>query len=472
MTTSAILTRPTGRASNWAALPVLTAGTAMIVLDFFIVNVALPSMRSDLHAGAAVEEWIVSGYGLTFAVLMILAGRLGDRYGRRRVLTAGLLLFGATSALCGVAPSAGVLVAARLAQGASAALISPTVLALIGVIYSGPARVRAISVYGMAMGLAAAGGQMLGGLLIQWDIGGLGWRSIFLVNVPVALIAAARAERVVPESRSDDVPAIDGAGAVLVTAGLTALVLPLVEGHDLGWPAWGWAVLAMAPVLLGTFAWHQRRVEAGGGSPLLAPSLFSVPGLRWGLLIQLSFWCGQAALFLVLALYLQDGRGLDPMKAGLVFTILASAYLATSLRAPALTIRFGRDLIALGALLLAVGDGAMAWAVASGGTHVALGVLLPGLLAAGAGMGLCITPLTTVILSHSGAGQAGAVSGAMSTMQQVGNSVGVAVTGAIYFGTAGHGIGRAFEYSALQLACLLAGVAALTRLLPSRREPA
>ena len=456
-------------AQNAAALWVLVAGTAMIVLDFFIVNVALPSMQSDLHAGVTALEWVVAGYGLTFAALLVVAGRLADRFGRRRVFSLGLLLFGVTSAACAVAPTPEFLVAARLLQGAAAALISPTVLSLIGVIYTGEQRIRAISVYGMAMGVAAACGQLLGGILIQADVAGLGWRSIFIINVPVAAVALLFTKRLVPESRADHRPGLDWLGVALVTAGLVALVLPLVQGRQLGWPGWSLASLAASPVLLAGFVAYQRRLEGNGGSPLMAPSLFAEPSLRSGLVTQLGFWCGQAALFLVLAIYLQEGRGLDPLKAGLVFTVMAAAYLATSMRAPALTMRLGRDLIALGALLLAAGEGAFAVAIACGGARCPLAALVPGLVAAGAGMGLCITPLTTVVLAHAGPQQAGAVSGALATMQQVGNAVGVAVTGLLFFGT--HGVGRAFELSTLQLGCLLTCVAVLTRLLP-RRGPA
>jgi EmrB/QacA subfamily drug resistance transporter len=470
MTASTLLSEaPSTRAQQqtWA-LPVLLAGTVMIVLDFFIVNVALPSIQTHLHAGPSALEWVVSGYGLTFAVLMITAGRLGDRFGRRRLLTVGLALFGITSALCGLAPNAAVLVTARALQGAAGAIISPNVLSLIGVIYQGTERVRAITAYGMAMGVAAAGGQLIGGLLLQADIAGLAWRSIFLINIPIAAVAVLAAGRCIPESRAEQAPSLDVRGVALVTGGLVALVLPLVQGRQSGWPAWTWASLAASPLLLIAFAAHQRSTERAGGTPVLSPSLFANRSLRSGLFTQLAFWCGQAALFLVLALYLQDGRGLDPMQAGLVFTVLAVAYLATSLRAPALTARLGRDLIGAGALLLCAGNAALAAAVAIAGAHAPIWSLVPGLLAAGAGMGLCITPLTSVVLAHADPEHAGAVSGALSTMQQVGNSIGVAVTGVVYFAAASRSAGHAFALSALQLSALLLAVAALTRLLPSR----
>lgn len=466
----------------WWALPVLLTGSAMIVLDFFAVNVALPSMQSGLHATSSTVEWVVAGYGLTFAVLMVMAGRLGDRFGRRRVFASGLALFGAASALCGLAPNASILIGARLLQGAAAALISPSVLSLLGVIYTGPDRARAISVYGMVLGVAAASGQLVGGSLVQLDVGGLGWRTIFLVNLPVALVGVLLAPRLVPESRSEHAtgrrpyglgPArsldLDLGGLLLVTAGLVALVLPLVEGQQLGWPLWTWASLVASVVLLLAFAFHQRWSEASGRAPLMAPSLFRHPSLRAGLATQLAFWCGPAALFLVLALYLQDGRHLSPLQSGLMTSILAAAYLATSLRAPFLTLRYGREVIALGALSLAAGEGLLVLAiVVNGGGSLVL--LAPGLLAAGAGMGLCITPLTTLVLGHAEPAHAGAVSGALSTMQQVGGAVGVAITGAIFFGAVKGGVSHAFELSLVQLAVLLTAVAALTRLLPGRRS--
>lgn len=236
---------PSGR--RLSALPVLMCGVFMIVLDFFVVNVALPSMQADLHASTSAIEWVVAGYGLTFAVFLIAGGRLGDMVGRRRTFAAGLALFVVASAACGLAPNPTVLVVARLAQGMAGALISPNVLAIMGVAFPGPARVRAITVYGMVMGLAAAGGQLLGGILIQANLFGWGWRTVFLINVPVGLVALAFTRRLVPESRVEHAGRIDVGGNVLAILGMTALVLPLVEGTQLNWPAWTWVSLAAAP---------------------------------------------------------------------------------------------------------------------------------------------------------------------------------------------------------------------------------
>ncbi len=452
--------------SHWRALPVLMAGTFLIVLDFFIVNVALPSMQAELHASASVIEWVVAGYGLTLACFLLTAGRIGDHVGRRRVFSTGLALFVLASAVCGIAPDSGVLVLARLAQGAAAALISPSVLAIIGVIYTGPARVRAISIYGIVMGLAAVSGQIIGGLLIQADIAGSSWRAVFLINVPVGLVALALAPRLVPESRADNARRVDLVGMGLATLALTAVVLPLLEGRTYGWPSWAWASLGAAPVLLVALALHQRALERQGRQPLLDPTLFRVRAFSAGLVTQLALWCGQAPFFLVLALYLQQGRRLTPLQAGSVFTVLAAAYLVTSLRAPALTLRYGRSLITLGASCLALGHGLLLATVLHIGVGGSVAALIPGLVLVGAGQGLCITPLTTTVLAHADPQRAGAVSGTLSTMQQVGNALGVAVTGVVFFGTLGRGYAHAFGLSLGELACLLTGVAALTRLLP------
>jgi EmrB/QacA subfamily drug resistance transporter len=443
------------------------AGTFMIVLDFFIVNVALSSIQSHFHANDTALEWVVAGYGLTFSTFLITSGRLGDRIGRRRLLSIGLASFALASTACGLAPTAGVLIVARAVQGLAGALISPTVLSIIGVTYEGPQRARNIGIYGTVMGVAAASGQLIGGVLIQWNPGGLGWRTVFLINLPVALAALVLAPRWVPESRAEGV-SIDWPGTAMVTAGLTAVVLPLVEGRQYGWPAWSLACLAAAPVILGAFVMVQRRRAASGRAVLIDVSLVKNRPFATGLTTQLGLWCGQASFFLVLALYLQQGRKLDALQAGLVFTIMAGSYLIASMKSRALTAQFGRSVIGAGALCLAAGHVSLLVAAAASGPIVSLA---PGLVLVGLGMGLCIAPLVTVVLSAVEPHRAGAVSGTLSTVQQVGNSIGVAVTGIIFFGALRHGYAHAFELSVAEMAGLLVVVAGLSRLLPGRRVP-
>jgi EmrB/QacA subfamily drug resistance transporter len=440
----------------------------MVVLDFFIVNVALPSMQSDLGASNTAIEWVVAGYALTSAIFVITAGRLGDRFGRRRMFSLGLAVFTVASAACGAAGTPLELVLGRLVQGVGAALLTPNVLSLIGVQYAGADRVRALSAYGTVMGLAAVGGQLIGGALIAANPAGLGWRSCFLINLPIGIAAIALAPRVVAESRQSEAPGLDRVGTVLATATLTAVVLPLLEGRQHGWPAWTWLSLGAAPLLLAGFVAHQRHLGRRGAVPLIDVTLFRHRSFSGGLLTQLCFWAGQASFFVVLALYLQNGRGLHPLPAGLVFTILAAAYVAASMRAPALTARHGRGVIALGALVLACGHALLLAAVADIGVSGSLFALVPGLVLVGAGMGLVLAPLASTILQSLEPERAGAASGMLTTMQNVGNAIGVAVTGVIFFGALHSGYATAFELAAGELAVLLVGVAALTRLLPAR----
>jgi len=442
----------------------------MVVLDFFIVNVALPSMQSDLHASDGAIEWVVAGYALTSAVLLITAGRLGDQFGRRKMFSVGLALFTVASLACGVAASAEALVAARLLQGAAAAILMPNVLSIIGVVYTGADRTRALTAYGLVLGLAAVSGQLIGGLLVQADIAGLGWRTTFLINVPIGLAALVLAPKVVPESRNEHASGLDVVGTLLVTAGLTAVVLPLVEGRQHGWPVWTWVSLAAAPFMLGAFVAHERRLGRRGGTPMLDTTLFAQRSFSAGLLTQFTFWGGQASFFLVLALYLQAGRGLSAMTAGLVFTILAASYLVASMASEGLLQRFGPRVLAVGALTLATGHGLLLAAVAEVGVGGSIAPLVPGLLVIGAGMGLVIAPLTTTILSGVDPQRAGAASGMLATTQNVGNAVGVAVTGVIFFGALHGGYDHALQLSLAQLAVLLVAAAALARLLP-RQAP-
>jgi EmrB/QacA subfamily drug resistance transporter len=452
--------------SRWLPLPVILAGTFMVVLDFFIVNVALPSMQANLHASSGAIEWVIAGYGLTNAVFLITGARLGDRWGRVRIFAAGLALFTLASAGCGVAPSPEILVLARLVQGSAAALLMPNVLSIIGVIYDGADRAKALAAYGMSMGFAAVSGQLIGGILVEANPAGLGWRSVFLINIPIGLVAVFVAPRIIPESRGE-AGRPDVTGTILATLTLTAIVLPLVDGRAHGWPLWTWLSLAAAPVLLGVFVSHQRRLSARGGTPLMPPELFASRAVTIGLAAQMLFWSGQASFFLVLSLYLQLGRGMSALHSGLVFTILAVSYLATSMRAPALTVRHGRSVLAAGAGVLVVGHVTLALTLAAVGVGGSVLALAPGLALVGAGMGLGITPLASLVMAASPARHVGATSGALATMQNVGNAIGVAVVGVLFYGAVSHGFAGAFQVSVIALAVVLTGVVALTRLIPA-----
>ena len=456
---------------RWLALLVILTGTFMVILDFFIVNVALPAMQRELHASTAAIEFVVAGYGLAYAVGLITGGRLGDLYGRRRLFAVGLILFVLTSAACGLAPTATALVLARVLQGIAAALLSPQVLAMLGIIYTGEDRTRAFTAYGLVLGLAAVLGQLIGGLLIRADVAGLGWRMCFLINVPIGIAALILTPRLVPESRAEGHRRLDLAGATLVTLGLVAVVLPLVEGRAQGWPHWTWFCLALSVPLLLAFVGYQRWRGAHGGAPLIDLALFGERAFAVGILVVLVFYAGIASFFFVLALYLQQGRGLDALASGVIFTAIGVGFLATSMSARRLAHWLGRQSLAVGALILAVGLALLYVTVARVGATGHIALLAPALLIDGAGMGMVMAPLISTVLAGIASRHAGAAAGVLTTAVQVGNALGVAIIGIIFYGALGH-TGRreaythAFSASVLYLIASALAVAVLIQLLP------
>lgn len=462
---SIALDAPAATWRRWLALPVILAGAFMITLDFFIVNVAVPSMQGDLHATSTSIEWVVAGYGLAFAAGLILGGRLGDLYGRRRLFMIGLELFTAASLICGIAPTAGLLIAARVLQGAAAALMFPQVLAILGLAYTGEDRAKAFTAYALSLGFGGIGGQLIGGALIHADIAGSGWRACFLINIPVGVGALLVARRYVPESQAGGTARLDLVGAGLISAALVALVLPLVEGRQHGWPTWTWISLGVAAVLLAEFVWWERRTS----NPLVDMTLFRERAFRAGMLTTLTFFAGLASFFLVLALYLQLGRGMGPLESGEIFSLLGIGFLATSMASQGLTARYGRQVLAAGALVVALG--LVLFRISADGSTLAL---LPAFVVDGAGIGLVMAPLTATVLSGLTPKHAGSAAGVLSSVQQVGNALGVAIIGIVFYDAAGSArsgkaIVHAFEVSIPYLVGLALAVALLVQLLPRRR---
>jgi EmrB/QacA subfamily drug resistance transporter len=440
------------------ALLVMLGGTFMVVLDFFIVNVAIPSIQHDLNASAAALEWVVAGYGLANAAMLITGGRLGDMLGRRRLFGIGIAAFTVASAACGLAPDASTLVIARIAQGAAGALLQPQVIAMLSALYAGEQRAKAFAAYGLAMGLAAASGQVVGGALIHADWAGLGWRSCFLINLPIGALALALVPRVLPKLPARAGSRLDVIGVLLMALTLLAAIFPLVHGREHGWPWWTLAVLAAAVPLLTAFKLHQAR---RGSEALVPPSLFTHRRYVMGLVTTVAFFCGNASLYFVLALYLQQGLGLQALPAGGIFSALAVGFFITSMLAPRLGKVLGAQAIFMGALMLAAGH-ALLWAVIGHIDAQHLPWLLPVLLVQGCGLGMVMAPLSATVLAGLPAEHAGVAAGVMSTMQQVGNALGVALIGILYFGAL-PSVQHAFSVSLVYLFALALIVAALYR---------
>jgi EmrB/QacA subfamily drug resistance transporter len=439
-------------------LATVLLGTFLPMLDFFIVNVALPTVSADLHAPAAALELVVAGYGIAYAMLLVVGGRLGDALGRRRVFQAGLAGFTVTSLLCGLAPSITLLVAARAAQGGTAALMVPQVLATLQVTTQGERRSRALGLFAAVGGVAAVVGQLLGGVLVSADIAGSGWRSIFLVNVPVGLAGLALARRHVPDTRAPHAVTVDVRGTALFGATMLALLVPLMEGRSVGWPLWTWVSLAAFPLLAAAFVAVERRVERAGRVPLLMPSVLDHRGLRLGLLMALPFFAGFGGFMFVVALALQQGVHLGPMAAGAATAPMAVAFFAASLLSARLVARHGRRVLTTGALVQAAGLVVLAGTVARTWPHLDWLDLAPAMLVAGFGQGLTMSTLMRVVLADVPPERAGVGAGVLATTQQVALALGVATLGSLFLtlGSAGGTAMRTALVSVLAVQTVLA----------------
>ncbi len=426
-----------GRKSDprrWIALIVLLLAAVLDLVDVTVVNVAIPTIQRDLGASYEAIQWVLASYTLAFALGLITGGRLGDIFGRKRVFLVGVVGFALGSALCGLAPSPEMLVASRVLQGAMAAVMIPQVLSIIQASFPPGERGAAFGAYGAVAGLASAGGPLIAGVLIQGELLGLGWRPIFLVNVPVGLLALVAAALVVRESRSEHPLRLDLTGVVIMTVGLLLLVYPLVEGRNLGWPAWTLASMgASVPVLI-LFAFWERRKARKDGSPLVPPALFRERAFVAGLLVNLIFFLGVGSFFFVLALHLQIGLGFTPLHAGLSILPFSLGGVVASGISVQLAPKAGRWVLAAGALLMAGGMAGLILAFSLFGTGTGSWEVLPALLVAGFGMGLILPPLADVILAGVPTDDAGAASGVLSSTNQLGSAIGVAIIGVVFFG--------------------------------------
>jgi EmrB/QacA subfamily drug resistance transporter len=411
------------------ALCAILSGAFMAVLDFFIVIVALPSIQTELGASPATLGLIVAAYAAATAAGLVVGGRLGDRFGRKRVFSIGLACFTLASVGCGLAESPTALVALRVLQGLAGALLQPQVLALLAAGFSGAKRARAFAAYAMAMGVAGVSAQIVGGLLIEADLWGLGWRSCFLINLPIGLAGLLLAARAVTETpRRPDLP-MDLPGSALIGAGLGLLVLALTQGREAGFPLWSLAALASAAACALAFVAHERRQARAGRLPLLPPALLARADFRHGVLSVLLFYSTVASLYFVLGLHLQQALGLTPLISGLAFGVLGAAFFVASMLGARTAPNRRLAFMVGGALLMASGHVAQLLAPLAGPS---LAAMLPGLLAQGAGIGLVMAPLMASVLATAPAVDAGVAAGIAATMQQVGNALGVSVISAVY----------------------------------------
>ncbi len=418
---------------RWHALAVTLVVGFMSLLDVTIVNVAIPSIQSGLGASAQAVQWVVSGYALAFGLVLVAGGRLGDLLGRRRMFLIGLAAFTITSAAAGAAPNEQMLVTARLLQGLAAGMLTPQNTGLIQELFRGDERARAFGWFGTTVGVSAATGPILGGLLLALFGPEHGWRVVFLVNVPIGLVAMVLAARLIPRSHPERGALrreVDPVGAALLGAAVLCVLFPLVEAmSDPTTPLW--LLVPLSPVAAWLFGRWESRIVARGRSPLLDVRLLRMaPGFTTGTALQTLYFSGFSGLWLVLALFFQDGLGYTPLQSGLSVTPFAIGSAVTAVIAGRLVGRWGRRLTVGGLVLVVVGFLGLVVTIADP-THTALATALP-LLVAGVGSGAVISPNVTMTLSHVPPTMGGAAGGAIQTGARVGSAVGAAVLAASF----------------------------------------
>jgi EmrB/QacA subfamily drug resistance transporter len=422
---------------RWLALAVLLIASFMNLIDVTIVNVAIPSMQQDLGANASQIEWVIAAYVLAFALGLLPFGRLGDIVGRTRMFLIGVGAFSAASAFCGLAPSIEWLIAARTVQGLAGAMMTPQVLAIATVTFPPEERGQSFSLFGLAAGLAAVAGPIVGGLLIGADFGGLDWRPIFLVNVPVGIVAVVLGWFIIPRPPGHPELRNDYAGIALFAAAMLALVYPLIEGRSVDWAPWTWELMGLAAVLLVLFVLWERRMARLGRPQLLSYSLITNGNFLLGAGITTIFASGIPGFFMVISIMLQVGFGFSPIESGLTNTPFSVGVLLVSLVAGRFGSSYLRTRVALAAGMLVVGIAWLHVIIARLGDSIDHWSFLPPLLLAGLGLGLGFSALFQTVLNGIPARDAGAAAGSLQAFQQVGGSIGVALVGQIFFASLG-----------------------------------
>jgi EmrB/QacA subfamily drug resistance transporter len=478
-TTASGTAAPAG--GGWRAVSIVLIGAFMALLDTTIVNVALPSIRTGLHASSASLEWIVAGYALAYGLALVPAGRAGDRFGHKWMFLIGLTVFTLASVACGVSQESGQIVAARIVQGFGAGLFYPAISATIQLSFSGPERSRAFSMLGATIGVSTALGPLLGGLIIAGAGADDGWRWVFLVNLFIGAVTVPLAAWLLPRSPARAQRGFDPAGLGLFTAALLLLLIPLVEGQQVGWPAWCWACLGGSVVALVLLGFWEVAVDRRGGDALLKPGLLRQMSFSAGAIFAVVYFAGFASVFFTLSILWQEGLGHSALITGLVIAPFSVGSLVAAANSDKLSARLGRMVLVTGCVLVIIGLGCTVLVVHLTSPAVSGWYLVAPLLVAGLGTGMTIAPNQDFVLATVSRREAGTASGILGTAQRIGTALGIAVIGTVLFGSlhvhpGPDAVAVAFSHSA-QLALLanigfvvlaLVLVLALPRRIPGR----
>jgi EmrB/QacA subfamily drug resistance transporter len=418
----------------WFVLAIVVSATFMQLVDVSIVNVAIPSIRSDLAATYGAVQLVLVLYQLTFAGALITAARLGDLYGRKRLFLMGMVLFTLASAACGAAPNATSLVLARALQGLGSGLMFPQVLSVIQVTFPPRRRGSAFAAVGATIGIATILGPLLGGALIAWNPAGLDWRTIFYVNVPIGILAVIAAVKALPESKAPGSTRLDIPGALTVTAALLLLVYPLAEGRTYGWPVWSFILLGLSVPLFAVFVGRELRLTRERRDPLVLMTLFHDRAFRVGSLLACVFFAAVPPFFFAFSIYIQIGLGFSALGSGLTSFPFAVGSGFASAMSDRLARRLGNRVLLIGSAVLVLGMVAMLLTVRAVGTQPHAWQFIPAMVISGVGLGLFVAPVFNIILAGIHSEGAGSASGVLSTVQQVGGAIGVALIGIVLFG--------------------------------------
>lgn len=424
---------------RWIALSIVLLAAFMDLLDVTIVNVAIPSIQHGLNTDYAAIQWVMAGYTLAFAIFLITGGRLGDIFGHKKMFLTGVAGFTLASLFCGIAGTPEQLIGARVFQGVMASLMIPQIISSIMVLFhSSKERLAAMSLYGAIAGIATVAGPIVGGLLIEGNPLGLEWRSIFLVNIPVGLVALIMAIKYLPDSKSPHPLKLDWIGMGLITAALFTLLFPIIQGREQGWPAWGFVMMALFVPLLAGFLRYERYKTKKDGSPLMVLELFHNKAFSAGIVIMLLFLAALSGYFLFITLFMQLGLGYSALIAGISSVPFSVGVgVATAKLAAKLVPRWGRRVLHLGALLLVAGMLAIAGTLELLGIGVTAWHLIPSFFIAGLGMGMVIAPLYNFAIAGVAHKDAGSASGILNAAHQAGGAIGIAVLGVLFFSLLG-----------------------------------
>lgn len=417
---------------RWWVLAIVVAAQFIFGVDAFVVNVAIPTIATELHASMAEIESVIAIYLIAYATLIVTGGRLGDIYGTKAVFLAGVTGFTLTSLWCGLAQSGLELIAARLAQGATAALMVPQVLATLHLLFADHARSRAFGIYGIVLGLAGAAGFALGGVLVTLDLGGLGWRTVFFVNVPFGIVIIAAALKIMPSVPRRAGIRLDVPGAIVLFLGLLCLIGPLLFGRDLHWSPLMWLTMAAGIAIVAAFVRLERAVEKSGGMPLIDLTLLSDRPFMRGLTAAFFFFFANLSFYLIMTMFMQTALHIPPIKAGLVFVPLALTFVVASRLSAVRAKHRGTLVLIEGCAIQVAGLAVLALTVALVPAPSAP-VLASVLTIFGYGQGLVMAPLSGVVLSSVKPASAGSGSGMYGTTAQIANAAGVAAIGAVFF---------------------------------------